>query len=257
MKLWKLLLAFLTLGAAEGEGAAPATPDPSTDAGTGDDDLFGETGDDLIDAAEAGGGAPKVEEEETPALKEARRRAQDAEERAERAERAARERPAPTAPTPTRDPDYEREEQEMAQARAAGSTPEQIAWLQWKIDSNRKMRASERTSQSALQESREIADRTAFEKLELTKPQVYKRYAERVEAAVNDMRAKGQAPAPRLAILRLLIGDDIMNGKVKPKAKAAPVERGRSPVIRSDTRGGKGTMTEHEKRKQRLANIRI
>ncbi len=72
------------------------------------------------------------------------------------------------------------------------------------------------------------------------------------------MRAKGQTPVPRIAILRFLIGDDIMNGKVKPKGKSAPVARGTSGVIRSDVRGkGGNAMSEHEKRKARLQNVRI
>jgi hypothetical protein len=59
-----------------------------------------------------------------------------------------------------------------------------------------------------------------------------------------EMRSRGQN-APRLAVLRLLIGDDIMNGKVKKSSKPASgappaprVERGRTPGVRSDVRGG-------------------
>jgi len=248
------LLRYLFLGVVEGE-PEPAAPEPTAEPG---DDLFGDDGT-LLDAAEEGGGTPAAEPEETPALKEAKRRADEAEARAndERSRREALERAAP-APTPQRDPDFEREEMELRQAREGGATPEQIAWLQWKIDSNRKIRTTERSAGSALQEARDLADRTAFERLEITHPKVYQRYASRVDAAVADMRAKGQQVPPRAAILRLMIGDDLLAGKVAPKKKAAPVERGRTPGIRSDVRGnGKGSMTEHEKRKARLQNVRI
>lgn len=255
-KLLQRLLAYLRLGAAEGEADPPA--EPAAPAAGADDDLFGDDGE-LLDAAEEGGGTPAADPEETPALKEARRRAEEADRRAD-GERAAREelqRQIP-APKPPIDTDYEREEQQLAAARAGGYTAEQIALLEWQINSNRTIRATNRDSKAALQQAQDLQDRTAFERLEVTHPKVYKRYAQRVDAAVADMRAKGQTPAPRAAILRLMIGDDLLSGKVAPKKKAPPVERGRTPGVRSDVRGnGKGAMTEHEKRKARLQNVRI
>jgi hypothetical protein len=260
MILWKLLLRFLTLGVDE--------PDPPTDdedqdvnadaGGTGDESL-----DDLLDVVEPPAGqAPTGDAPaENAAVKEARRRAADLELQLEderRARQAAEQRvPAPVSGA---DPETEREDAELAQARASGATPDQLSWLQWKIDSNRKIRASERASTGALREAQDVADRAAFDRLEVSKPQVYKRYAERVEKAMQEMRAKGQN-APRLAVLRLLIGDDIMNGKIKPKTVARPapdaaagtVDRGRSPGIRSDVRGKAG-QNERDKRRARLEN---
>jgi hypothetical protein len=57
-----------------------------------------------------------------------------------------------------------------------------------------------------------------------------------------------------------MLGKDIAEGKLKPKARSAPpadLPRGRTPSARSDV-GGRGTgKTEHQKRAERLANINI
>jgi len=254
--LLRLLARFLTL-AVDGEGDPP---DPQDAGGTGDEGL-----DELLGAVEPEGEPVSATEgePENPLVKEARSRADAAtrELEAERAARRAAEARIPVAPI-AGDPEYDREEQELAQARASGATQESLSWLQWKIDSNRKIRLSERNATSALRQAEDISDRNAFERLEITKPQVFKRYKDRVEATMTEMRAKGQN-APRLAVLRLLIGDDIMNGKIKPKAakaaaEGAPapstVDRGRTPGVRTDVRGRAGSLTEHEKRRARLEN---
>lgn len=247
-RLYLLLLAFLCLGAGEpGEGDEPLPEDAG---GTGDETL-----DDLLDVVEPpadASAAPDDAAKDNAAVKEARRRAQDAEnqlatERNLRAQAEARANP----PQRYVDPDWEREEKELADARAGGDAA-QLAWMQWKVDGSRRIRAAERNSSASLMQAQDLQDRTAFERLEITKPQVFKRYGARVEAAMNEMRQRGQN-APRLAVLRLLIGDDIMNGKVKPKKAAEPVERGRSPGLRSDV-PSKGRLTEQQKRIARLEN---
>jgi hypothetical protein len=63
-----------------------------------------------------------------------------------------------------------------------------------------------------------------------------------------------------MAMLRFMIGDDMMNGKIKPKAaraSAAPantssVERKRLPNVRSDVSARGGGQTERDKRRARL-----
>jgi len=248
--LW-LLARFLTLPVedegAEGEGAAPIPEE----AGTGDASL-----DDLLDAVETPGKSAPAGDE-NPIVKEARDRA-DRLERELAEERAARRaQPAVTAPAAA-DSEFEREEAQLAAARRDGADESTLRWLQWQIDSNRKIRTTERNSQQALSRAEDLADRTAFEKLEITKPGVYKKYAERVEKEVTEGRFKG---SPRLGVLRLLIGDDVMSGKIKPKTKSAPaagtpaatVDRGRTPGVRSDVRPGKGN-SESEKRRARLEN---
>jgi hypothetical protein len=252
MNALELLRRFLVLAVGdedeggEGEGAAA----PPEEAGTGDAAL-----DDLIDAVETPGKSAPAGDE-NPILKEARERADRLERELEQ-ERATR-RAAPAPVTPQADPEWEREEQQLAQARQSGADENTVWWLKNKIDTDRKVRASERTSQQALSRAEDLADRTAFEKLEITKPGVYKKYAERVEKEVTEGRFKG---SPRLGVLRLLIGDDILSGKIKPKTKSAPaagtptatVDRGRTPGVRTDVRPGKGN-SEREKRRARLEN---
>lgn len=261
MNLWKLLLAFLFLGVeGEGEGDDPPGEEGAAagDDPPGDDDLDLGDGDDAgggadAGASDAGDGKPPVKSDAETAAERRARLAEDAlaDERAAR--RAEQQRTA----TPPKDTDYEREEAAIAEARARGDTPEQLRWLQWQVDSNRNMRVNTRTSQAALAESRDIADKTEFGRLEITKPAVYKRYAERVEKAVQDMRANGQT-ASRSVILKLMIGDDIMSGKVKPKAgvkaksaDTSTVDRGRGQTVRSDV-SGRQRSNEREKLRARL-----
>ncbi len=261
-RLWLLLLAFLCLGATEGEGGESESAAGGEEAGASGGDE--ETLDDLIALAE-GAGDESTEGAEQPtegaALKEARRRNQEIQNQLD-AERSARTAAEARAAPPQRqvDPDYEREEQELAAARTAGQSQEQLNWLAWKIDGNRKIRQAQQASFGALAEARDLQDRTAFERLEITNPKFYKRYATRVEAAMNEMRARGQN-APRLAVLRLLIGDDVVNGNVKaskktPAAATGGVDRGRTPNARGDV-GAKGKLSEHQKRTARLENQRI
>jgi hypothetical protein len=245
------LLRFLLLAVGPGE-EDPNTPPPEPtgvdDSGSTGDEAF----DDLLDLAEDGGGTPPpAGNEENAAVNEAKRRAESAERDLanERRMRQEAESRIP-APQPRGDPDFESEERELntlaQQVNRGDATQEQYAWRKWQIDSNRNIRATQRNSQSALMSAQDLADKSAFDRLEITKPKVYKAYAERVEQAMMEMHRRGQN-APRLAVLRLLIGDDIMNGKVKKSTKAAAsaqpaarVDRGRTPGVRSDVRGGRG-----------------
>lgn len=256
----KLLLAmlrrFLTLGVEgdEDDGPAGNFEDANVhDEGTGDEGL-----DDMLDAIEPD--KPAKKQEPTAADERALRLAAEA--RADAAERRANEY-RPAKPVAASDPETEREDAQLAQARAAGQTPEQLSWLEWQVAQNRRVRSSERTSQSALQEAREISDKTQFDRLEASKPGIYKKYAGRVEKAVADAKAAGQPVPPRSVILRLMVGDDLMNGNIKAKAKPteAPstnkVDRGRTPGARTDVSSKNQATTEREKRKERLRGVQI
>lgn len=251
--LLRRLLSFLFLGV-EPEGTddsqppADAAPDVDPAPATTDDSL-----DDLIDAGDT---APEPDDPKIK-LTAAEKRAEEAE-RQLAAERSARSTPAPSATH--RDPEFEREEQQIAEAQARGVSESDLGWLRWQIESNRRIRNSERSARDALYEARELADKADFDRLEVTKPKTYKAYKDRIEKMVAETRAKGQPVPPRAAILRLLIGDDIMNGKIKPKtAKAAAttgepvsrVERARLPTHRSDV-SGRSQGSERQKRFERL-----
>lgn len=247
--LRKLLSRFLTLGVGEGDDQTLPDDTPTDEPSVPDEEPALE---DLMGADEA----PEPKDDPKERLTAAERRAADLE-RELAAERAARQAPPHV---PSRDPDYEREEAELAKVRESGDQ-NALEWAQWRINQNRVIRDSQRTSQNALAEARDIADRTEFGKLELTKPKLYKAYADRVEKVVSEARSKGQGSAPRLMILKYLVGEDMMNNKVKAKpARSAAlegqpqrVERQRLPAARSDV-SGRASQSEREKRRARLEN---
>lgn len=258
----KLLLAmlrrFLTLGVEGDDDDAPtgSAEDANVhDEGTGDEGL-----DDMLDAIEP---EPKPAKRIEPTAAEERAMRIAAEQRAEAAERRASEY-RPAKPSPATDPETEREDAQLAAARAAGQTAEQLSWLEWQVAQNRRARTTERTANGALQEARDISDKTNFDRLETTKPGIYKKYADRVEKAYADEKAQGRT-VPRSVILRLMVGDDLMNGKIKAKAKpaaegaAAPgkVDRGRMPSARTDVNGKTVATNERDKRRERLRGVQI
>ena len=253
------LLAFLHLGVGEEIPPAEATPEenPPDDGGeeTAPVESDEPTLEDLIET---------VEPTPTKKAPSADDDAASLRLRAERAERALAERQqAPIAPAaPGRDPDYDREEAQLAAARAKG---DDTSWLEWQINSNRTLRENRRESQNALRAAQDLADRTEFGRLEITKPKVYRMYSERVEKTISDMRSRGEVIPPRMVLLRVFMGDDLLSGKLKPKqAKTAAtpaatpqVPRGRSPNVRSDVTGKANSGSDHEKRRARLANVII
>lgn len=258
----RLLLAFLTLGVDDGDPDPPdtsATDDGAAEGGEGDaapaQGADEPTLDDLIETVEPTTQKQAPGADDDPAALRAR---------AERAERALAERQYTPPPAPHgRDPIFEQEEAAISAAKARG---EDTAWLEWKINTDRTNRANRAESQQALQAARDLADRTEFGRLEITKPKVYKMYAERVEKTIADMRAKGEVIPPRLVLLRVFMGDDLLTGKLKPKqaraatpaaAPANQVPRGRTPNVRSDVTGKGGGGSEHDKRRARLENVII
>lgn len=246
-----LLRAWLRLLAEPEEGA---DPDPTLD------DVLS------LDEPEP---EPKVEEpdDEPPELKTAKQRAKDAEaerdrEREARIRAEERARTLTPAPTSAADPDYDREEQQLRDLKSSGATPEALYWAQFRVDTERRARATDRKLSQVAIDSQDAADRLAFRQLETAKPNFYKRYADRVEKLAADYRAKGQV-IPREAILKMLVGDDMVNGTIKPSAKRpattgadGKVTRGQPQQVRSDVQG-KGGRPKSIKDKRDWANTPI
>ncbi|AOI70846.1 hypothetical protein WI29_34065 [Burkholderia ubonensis] len=128
----------------------------------------------------------------------------------------------------------------------------------WQIQSNRTLRESQRAAQAALFQAQDLNDRTAFESKIASDPH-RARYRDRVEQAVQEERRQGRN-ASREAVYYFMLGKDIADGKLKPKAKAkapaADIPRGKSPGVRSNVPAGRG-QTEHQKRAARLADVNI
>jgi hypothetical protein len=242
----EFLRKFLHLGV-DGDDPAPADP-PTTD----------DTLDDLIEAVEPTVTQKGDSEDPATRIAEAERRAAEAERRA--ADIEARARQSVQIPQgPKTDPESEREEAEFEQARKGGADENTLRWLRWQIDSNRKWRQTSQRADATFAAASDRADRAEFAALEYTKPKVFKAYGARVEEALDGFRRAGQNMPPRKMILTYLIGQDILDGKVKPKkavaspsAEPAKVDRGSLPNARSDVRKGAAPQTEREKRRARL-----
>ncbi|VWB67448.1 hypothetical protein [Burkholderia lata] len=156
---------------------------------------------------------------------------------------------APTAPPADRD--YEAEETRLRD-------PNTTDIERWQIQSNRTIRQSQQAAQAALFQAQDLRDQTLFESKIASDPH-RARYRDRVEAAVQDERRAGRN-ASRESVYYYMLGKDIADGKLKPKAKAkapaADVPRGKTPGVRSTVPVGRG-QTEHQKRAARLADVNI
>lgn len=251
--LRKLLSRFLTLGVVGDEPPA----DPPADPPEGGEE---QTLDDLTALGDED--PPADEPTETPAEKKARERAETAERERdeERRTRRALETNAIQAPRrPDVDPETAREEQQLEAARKRGASQAELDMLAWTHQSNRTIRQANTAAQTALRRAEDVRDQTSFERLEVTQPAIYKKYAKRVEAEVEKLQANGQN-APRKAILSFLIGQDMLEGKTKGTTKAAPapaVDRGRMPPARTDVSGRRGAADERTKRIERLKSITL
>jgi len=127
----------------------------------------------------------------------------------------------------------------------------------WQIQANRTLRATQAEARQAMFQAQDMSDRTRFESKIASEPRRAK-YTERVEEEVRKAQSRGQM-ASREDVYYWMLGKDIADGKLKPKAKASPtagVPRGRTPGVRSDVQRG-GAKSDHEKRAARLANMNI
>lgn len=268
--LLRLLLAFFYLGI---EGDDDDTPDPQ-DAAPGDDDNEIPSdqrvdADDEPDGIDAMFDSATIEPEakkDTRVDKTAQRKQEIADAAALAA--AAAVRASQPAPQPQNfvDPQFAEEEEQLRAVRATGDQ-DQIQRWEWWIRDNREKRNTNRMAQMAALRAQETDDKADFREVRDTHPKRYAAYKERVEKLHQDLMARGSYVSRRI-LMRQLMGEDIDTGKVKMKTrtKAEPAEargpnivridRGRSPTMRGDV-SGKGRMTEHQKRTQRLANEKI
>ncbi len=271
LKFWQLLMLYFRLGVVEGEGGegdggadAGAGEGDGAGGGEGEDDLPGGDLDSLLEQADdalpdgEGGAKPS---RENAAIREARDRAQRAEEARLRAE-GERDAERRMREQSTQKPSAEAAK--WAEEEAILANPETDANTKYWINANRQLRANTQVATNALNTAADIQDRNAFDRLALTNPKVHKAYEQRVEAELGKLRAAGQS-APRLALLRFMLGNDMLEGKIgrkTAKTKSADataprtVDRGKPPGARSDV-SAKGRASEHEKRRARLENVNI
>ncbi|WP_124573214.1 hypothetical protein [Burkholderia sp. Bp8994] len=250
-KLLQRLFDFLFPGVDDGDPS-----DPGLDAG-GDDAGAGDPGGGDPDAGGAHGDLSDddLEFDFVEPTAPARRGTTDAERLAaleaevERRGRAVDTARSPAAPTTDRD--FEAEE---ARLRDPNLDPME----RWQIQSNRTLRQSQQAAQAALFQAQDLRDQTLFESKIASDPH-RARYRDRVEAAVQEERRAGRN-ASREAVYYYMLGKDIADGKLKPKAKAktpaADVPRGKPPGVRSNVPPARG-QTEHQKRAARLADVNI
>lgn len=255
MNLWKFILAFLRPAVDDGAAA---------DAGAADTDQAAVQPELELDFDAAGGddaAAAGTDDDAAPdpakQLEAERRARREAEEKATRYEREMAEirARAPHQPMPNQDDEQRRREDAIL------SDPKATELEKWTINTNRALRANMTASQRALAEAQDTSDRTAFSQLCATNPMA-KKYQSRVEEELRKARAGGQNPS-RAAILRYMLGDDMIEGRFARKKAAAAaqqsstVQRGRLSGARSDVSGRGVSMTDHEKRRARLADVQI
>jgi hypothetical protein len=244
--LLALVLGFFRLGVDDPAPDAPDSPpadpapdpQPELDLGGADDEPppQGDTP------------TPAGEDAEREAL---RRTAQLERERADRLEREAME-----ARARNRGADSEFARQQAEEERILAD-PQADANEKWRIQANRRIRATESTAAQMAFQSQDASDRANFSIACSTN----KRLAfvkDKVEEEIVRMRQNGQN-APRESVAYFLLGKMAANAKPKgaPKAPAAPGPRGgKTAGVKSDV-PAKGSMTEREKRRARLENVNI
>lgn len=185
---------------------------------------------------------------------EAERRGRTAEkERADRFEREAADLRARHAP---------RQDDESAREDAILKDPASTDLQKWQVTANRQLRAGSSAAQTALMQAEDVRDQTAFSRLAMSEPALHKRYEAKVEEELGNARKQGYNPK-REFIYNQLIAKDMREGKFKKKAapaaddaKGRTVNRGKLPGVKSDV-GGRGGLSEHEKRRARLENVQI
>jgi len=193
------------------------------------------------------------------AIIETRERAQRAEEQLRDAQRQLEEARRQAAnPQPVRQTEEQRlwEEEE-----AVLRNPEADQWQRYAVMANREARAAKQESRNVARQAADLNDKATFAQLAATKPKLYDAYKDRVEAELQRIRANGN-DAPREGILQVLIGRDMLDGKLKTgsttaTSKKAGAGRTTPPSGRSDVNATSGRLTDAEKRAKRLENIRI
>lgn len=245
-RLLALLIAFLTLGPDPGDVDPPDDPDPGEEPEPDEEEGLEEP--DPDDAPD-----PKARSEEDIAA--LRTRAERAERDLADAREAARRAAPPPGPGQLSD-EQRLHQHEEERLRAADITETE----RWQINANRTLRRSENSSAAALREAREMSDRNDFNSL-CEKNPTAKKYAQKVEDKLKEIRGGG-GNLDRRIVLKMLIGDDIVEGRVKSKKRdaadpgAGRVHREQLAVTRSDVRS-KGGQSDRDKRRARLEGQNI
>ena len=245
-KLWFYLLLLLSPRVDDVDVDADADPDVDVDADA-DPDVD-------VDADADPDPAPRM----TRAQKEIvslRERAQRAEEqhRTAMAELEAARRAPQAAAQPTEDQRIWQQEEEVLR------NPEATDWQKYAVSAARSSRAANLNSQNALQRAEDLADRSSFNQLKITKPKTFEKYEPRVEKMLTDLRARG-SNAPREKLLAILLGEDMLAGNLKTtegKSTKTGGARRAPPSARSDVSSSGSRMSDAEKRAKRLENVRI
>jgi hypothetical protein len=257
-KFLAILFAYFLIGV-DGDPDPDAAADPEADLG----EAAGEDGEGEGEA-EAGEGEDAGEPAAEPAAEPQGRAAREIarlRERAQAAEREAADLRARAAPAaqPTRAPVDELFQQEEARLR----DPQCTDMERWTINSNRTIRQVQQQAQQAAFNSADTADRTAYQSKAMDNPRMRK-YAERVEKKLAELRAQGQN-APREGIYLFLLGEDVNKAALKPKPKGSAeaakpaagalsaAARGQPARARSDV-SARASSSESAKRRARLEN---
>lgn len=249
--LFPLLVEFLALGHAAPPGEDPPADPPGEPDPIEDLDLDPPGGDPPDDPADRGAGGGN-DDDDPAVLRERLRNTERERDEARRAAEEHRRAAAPIQPAQqtTSQRLYAQEEEELR-------NPQLDPNRRWQIEANRTLRANHESSQSALRAAEDLRDQTHYNGLVSTNP-IAKKYAKRVEEKLAEVRSNGGNLA-RGVILKMLIGDDIVEGRVKPKAakrteggeEVVRVHRGQPPVTRSNVQG-RGSSSERDKRRARL-----
>ena len=209
----------------------PPSPPPGKAAGAGDDD----------DGVED----PAVLRERLRAARErADAAARERDEARQRYEETRRQMAAP--PTDTR----QRSELEriLAEEDRILADPNASAQDKWTVNSNRTLRSIQEETRRTSAMAADTADKADFAAICAKQPGLAKKYGKAVEERLAEIRKAG-GNLNRSFILRAMIGDDIVEGRVKSSRKAAanPADRedpaaglrGKPPSARGDV-GNRG-----------------
>jgi hypothetical protein len=205
-----------------------------------------------------------VEDDEPPArigraqreIIKTRERAQTAEAQlaTARAELEAARRAPQQAAQPSQDELIWKQEDEVLR------NPDAEPWQKYAVQSARQARSAEANSRNAMARAEDLVDKSNFDRIRSEKPKLYERYKDKVETMLTELHTSGRT-APREKLLAILVGEDMLNGKLKTsetRTTTAPARRASTAGVRSDVSSAStGRLSESEKREKRLENVRI
>jgi hypothetical protein len=238
-KLLKKLLGLLFPGI-DGENDDPLPDDPESPDSVDDDDVD-LPDDDLPDDPPVRAAPRRSDADDRLARLEA-----EVQSARRQADEVRNRQPAPV------DAQMQREEERLRD-------PNTTEMERWQIEANRTLRATQQEARQAMFQAQDLSDRTRFESKFTSDPRRAK-YADRVEEEIQKARSRGQMNASREDAYFWMLGKDIADGKLKPKAKtstAPNVNRGKPAGVRSDVQGRGRPSSDHDKRRARLENTNI